>query len=147
VCFVAIGNKLGNYIEADISFEETRLMSVARILVRLDSHPGLLNNLNIETVSGSFIQPLEYEGILFRCHICHIYGHEVVECKMPFKGKFRGTTGVDLHVAPRRSNLETEVLGDIFVEATKDLDSRLGRGWNPCATTGIGPLGKGIDLS
>jgi hypothetical protein len=42
VCFVAIGNKLGNYIEADMSFEETGLMSVARILVRLDIRPGLL---------------------------------------------------------------------------------------------------------
>jgi hypothetical protein len=66
---------------------------------------------------------------------------------MPFKGKFQGTMGEDLHAALRRSDLATEVLGDIFVEATKDLDSRLGRGWHPCATTGIGPLGKGIDLS
>jgi hypothetical protein len=36
VRFSAIGNKLGEYIEADFSFEDTGLMSMARILVRLD---------------------------------------------------------------------------------------------------------------
>jgi hypothetical protein len=36
VHFEAIGNKLGDYIEADMSFEETGLMFVARILVKLD---------------------------------------------------------------------------------------------------------------
>ena len=36
VSFSAIGNKLGEFLEADFSFEDTGLMSVARILVRLD---------------------------------------------------------------------------------------------------------------
>jgi hypothetical protein len=122
-------------------------MSVARILVRLDLRPGLLKDLTIETVSGSFIQPLDYEGIPFRCHRCHIYGHGVAECKFPFKGKLWGSTGEDLLVASRRSDLATGVSGDISVEATKVLDSGLGRGWHPCTSTGIGPLGKGTDLS
>jgi hypothetical protein len=39
VRFSAIGNKLGEFIEADFSFEDTGLMSVARILVRLDLRP------------------------------------------------------------------------------------------------------------
>jgi hypothetical protein len=42
VRFATIGNKLGNFIEVDMSFEETGLMSVARVLVRLDLRPGLL---------------------------------------------------------------------------------------------------------
>jgi hypothetical protein len=55
------------------------LMSVARILVRLDLHPGLLKEMTIETASGSFIQPLDYEGIPFICHSCHAYGHGVAD--------------------------------------------------------------------
>ena len=55
VHFSAIGNKLGEFIEADFSFQDTCLMSVARILVSLDLRPGLLKELTIETASGSFI--------------------------------------------------------------------------------------------
>jgi hypothetical protein len=49
VHFSAIGNKLGEFIEADLSFEDTGLMSVARILVRLDLRLGLLKEMTIET--------------------------------------------------------------------------------------------------
>jgi hypothetical protein len=56
VCFSTIGNKLGEFIEVDLSFEDTGLMSVARILVKLDLRPGLLKDLTIEMASGSFIQ-------------------------------------------------------------------------------------------
>jgi hypothetical protein len=59
--------------------------------VRLDLRPGLLKELKIETASGTFLQPLDYEGIPFRCHRCHAYGHGVADCKLPFKSKFRGT--------------------------------------------------------
>jgi len=147
VHFEAIGNKLGDYIEADMSFEETGLMFVARILVKLDLRPRLLKYLTIETTFGSFIQPLDYEGIPFRCHRCHIYGHDVVECKFPFKEKLRGTTGVDILVASRRSDLASRASGDIPVEAKKDLASGLGRGQHPYSSFGIGSLGMGTYLT
>jgi hypothetical protein len=52
VRFSAIGNKLGEYIDVDFSFEDTGLMSMARILVRLDLRPGLLKELTIEMTSA-----------------------------------------------------------------------------------------------
>jgi hypothetical protein len=35
-CFSTIGSRLGDFLEADYSFEETGIMTVARILVHLD---------------------------------------------------------------------------------------------------------------
>jgi hypothetical protein len=81
-------------LEVDFSFEDTGLMSVARILVRLDLRPRLLKDLTIETTSGSFLQPLNYEGIPFRYHRCHAYGNGVADCKLPFKGKLRSSLDV-----------------------------------------------------
>ena len=89
VRFSAIGNRLGEFLEVHYSFEDLGLMSVAGILVRLDLRPGLLKELKIEATSGSFLQPLDYEGIPFRCHRFHSYRHGVVDCKLPFKGKSR----------------------------------------------------------
>jgi hypothetical protein len=94
VHFSSIGSRLGEFLEADYSFEETGLMKVARILVRLDLRPGLLKEMKIKTSSGTFLQPLDYEGIPFRFHRCHAYGHGVVDCKLPCKGNFRGTWDV-----------------------------------------------------
>jgi len=42
-------------LEADYSFEETGLMTVARILVWLDLGPGLLKEIKIKATSGIFL--------------------------------------------------------------------------------------------
>ena len=84
---------MGNFIEANMSFEESCHMSVARILVQLDLRSGLLQDLVFESSSGSFVQTLDYEGIPFRCQKCHVYGHRVVDFTLPFKGKSRFTKG------------------------------------------------------
>ena len=82
---------MGEYLDADFSFEEIGIMSMAKILVSLDLRLRLLKELTIVTTSGSFIQPLDYEGIPFRCHRCHAYGHGIVDCKLPFKNNTRGS--------------------------------------------------------
>jgi hypothetical protein len=40
---------------------------------------------------GSFIHPLEYEGIPFRCHRFHVCGHDIADCKFLVKGKLQGS--------------------------------------------------------
>jgi len=82
-----IGNKLGIFIEACISFEESGHMSVARIMVQLNICLGLLQELVIDSSTGSFVQTLDYKCIPFRCHRFHVYGHGVADCTLPFKGK------------------------------------------------------------
>jgi len=78
-CFSTIGRRLSNFLEDNYSFEEMRLMIVAKILVRMDLRLGILKEMKIKTTSGTFLQPLDYEDIPFRCHIFHAYGHGVVD--------------------------------------------------------------------
>jgi len=87
ICFSAIGNKLGEYIEVNYFFEFTGLMSMSRILMRLDIWSRILKELMIEMASSSLLQPLYYEGIHFKFHRFHAYGHGIADCKLPFKGK------------------------------------------------------------
>jgi hypothetical protein len=125
VCFTTIGNRLGEFLEANYSFEETRLMTVARILVQLDLRPGLLKEIKIKTTSGIFIQPLDYEGILFRCHRFHAYGHGVVKCTLPFKGMFRGTLVASSGPALDNKRPDLGDMGDTMVGSSREGDS----GW------------------
>jgi hypothetical protein len=44
--FKAVGNALGSFLDADMSFLDTGLMCVARILVRMDMRDGLADILS-----------------------------------------------------------------------------------------------------
>lgn len=48
--FAAIRNWIGKYIEANMSFQKMRMISMARILVTLDLRKGLAEDLEIETL-------------------------------------------------------------------------------------------------
>ena len=53
---------------------------MAQILVGLQIYKGLADRLPIESTSGTHIQPLDYEGLPFRCHRYHELGHLVAKC-------------------------------------------------------------------
>lgn len=53
---------------------------MAQILVGLQIYKGLVERLPIEYTSGTHVQPLDYEGLPFRYHRCHEWGHLVSEC-------------------------------------------------------------------
>jgi hypothetical protein len=88
--FTSIGNRLGIFLDVDMSFEKTSLMTMERILVNIDIRQGLEFELEIETSSGSFIQLLDYEGVPFQCHRCHTLDHLVAQCTFPFRGMMGG---------------------------------------------------------
>jgi hypothetical protein len=121
VRFATIENKMGSFIEADMSFEESGHMSVARILVRLDLRSSLLQEFGIESMSGSFVQTLDYEGIPIKSHRCHAYGHGVVDCTLPFKGKPCFTKGDEQPVEQARPSTDVRLEEGGFEAATKDL--------------------------
>jgi len=83
--FRSVGNRLGEFLEADESFLETKQKRIARILVNINVREGLGDE--IELVLGSYrhIQKLDYENIPFRCRRCHEYGHLVADCKLPLR--------------------------------------------------------------
>lgn len=80
--FMAIGNCLGEFMAADMNFEATGQMTVERILVHMEFKKGFPPDIGVVTPKGRLIKLLDYEGIPFRCHKCHHYGHMVDSCPM-----------------------------------------------------------------
>ena len=83
--FKSIGNKIGEFLEADNSYLDTRQRKMARILVNINVREGL--GEEVDLVLGPFhhTQKLDYENIPFRCRRCHEYEHLVEDCKLPLR--------------------------------------------------------------
>jgi hypothetical protein len=107
--FAAIGNLLGCFLEVDMSFENTGYMSVARILVRINLRQGLLQEITIDSAAGTFVQTLDYEGIPFWCHHCHVYDHGVADFPLPFKGSRSKAKGSGSPSPLRERTLEDQL--------------------------------------
>ena len=83
--FAAIGNYLGEYVCSDRTFQASSFYTVAKILVKIDLKLGLSSEISVKTKDGDFSQVLDYEGVPFRCHRCHAYGHLVASCRYPYR--------------------------------------------------------------
>lgn len=78
--FRTIGNTVGSFLEADMSFLKTKNRAMARILVSLNPGGGLPQKVNLQYKEYVFEQILDYEHLPFRCHTCHEYGHLAKDC-------------------------------------------------------------------
>ena len=63
--FKRIGDALGTYLEHDKSYEQSRIMTMARILVHLDTRAGLEEKITLHRRHFSLKQLLDYEGVPF----------------------------------------------------------------------------------
>ena len=70
-----LGNTLGTFLEADVSFLETGICCLGKILVLLDMRNGLAEDIVIKKGDFVFTQPLDYVGLPLHCNRCHSYGH------------------------------------------------------------------------
>ncbi|XP_059076623.1 uncharacterized protein LOC131875916 [Cryptomeria japonica] len=59
---------------------EKKVFSYARICVEIDLNNPLPDSLEFFIGSASWIQPLDYESLPFRCRFCHEYGHLQRQC-------------------------------------------------------------------
>lgn len=80
--FKRIGDALGTYLEHDKSYEQTGIMTMARILVHLDTRPGLEEKITLHHRHFSCKKLLDYEGVPFRCRRCHKIGHLYKDCPL-----------------------------------------------------------------
>ena len=80
--FRRIGDILGTFLEADLSFLETKEKKVARILVNLNIREGLAEAIILEWGPDPITQILDYENVPFRCRRCHVYGYPAASCKL-----------------------------------------------------------------
>ena len=82
--FKMIGNTLGTYLEADLSFLDTGVCCLGKVLVLLDLRNGLATDILIKKGDPEFYQLLDYLGIPFCCNRCHAHGHLIPESTLPF---------------------------------------------------------------
>ena len=83
----AIGNFFGEFVAPDLSFKSSGVMMVACILVKIDLKLGLSTYIQIQPLSCTFTQILDYKGVPFWCHHFHAYGHLLASCSLPFREK------------------------------------------------------------
>jgi hypothetical protein len=76
----AIGNTLGCFISVDKEAIVAPVKMVAKVLVELDIHEGLLESIDIEWRGHHTRQKLDYLGIPFRCTLCRQTGHLRKHC-------------------------------------------------------------------
>ena len=57
----------------------------------IDFRNGLPTDLIIKKGSSEFSQPLDYLGVPFRCYRCHVFGHLMNKCSLPFNKKSSGS--------------------------------------------------------
>jgi hypothetical protein len=77
---MAIGNTLGRFISLDSKLLTRPNKKMARLLVELDIHEGLLETLDIEWRGRTTRQKIDYLGIPFRCTLCRQTGHLRKSC-------------------------------------------------------------------
>ena len=77
-CLETIGNSLGEFLLVDEGSSNLLHSTYAQILVEMNISLGLPADIEIKTSNGSWFQPLDYEGIPFRCRQCHQVGHLAV---------------------------------------------------------------------
>ena len=70
-----------------MSFLETGIYCLGKVLVLLDMHNGLAEDIVIKKGEFVFTQPLDYVGFPFQCNRCHCYGHMLAHCHLPFLKK------------------------------------------------------------
>ena len=85
--FKLVGNTLGTHLETDLSFLKSGVCCLGRVLVLIDFQNGLPVDLVIKRGISEFSQPLDYLGVSFRCNRCHVFGHLMNECSLPFNKK------------------------------------------------------------
>lgn len=82
-----VGEALGEFLMIDKDSYQIYHSTYARILVNIDVSKGLLAEIEIESSLGSWVHPLDFEGILFRCRKCFQTGHVVARCETDKKKK------------------------------------------------------------
>ncbi|GLJ16365.1 hypothetical protein SUGI_0277300 [Cryptomeria japonica] len=75
-----VGEALGDFLMVDVESFDILHPTYARILVDIDASKGLPTEIKLSTPKGLWIQPLNYEGIPFRCRRYFKTGHVAAKC-------------------------------------------------------------------
>ena len=60
-------------------------------MVLLNIRKGIAEEMDFFWEDKHYLQKLDYEGISFRCHRCHVHGHNASQYPFPFNGQGGGS--------------------------------------------------------
>jgi len=109
---------------------------VAKVLVELDIHEGLLENIDIEWRGHHTHQNLDYLGILFRCTLCRQTDHLRKHCTGFMEEELTKESMLELSslIDSPKVNTEDSYPDLLEVEDPSDLDSITGKHKQVCPT-------------
>ncbi|GLJ27825.1 hypothetical protein SUGI_0546150 [Cryptomeria japonica] len=76
-CLEVVGDMLGNILGVDEGIFDLHHTTYAHILVEMDMKRAPLIQLCLQSTNGVSLQPIDYEGIPFRCRHCYQIEHMV----------------------------------------------------------------------
>ena len=79
----------GNLLKQICHLKKSDNMKFSRILVRLNNHEGLKEDIEIKDKNISIIQTSDYEGLPFRCWRCHKYNNLQGSSQLTIRYNFR----------------------------------------------------------
>jgi hypothetical protein len=106
---MAIGNSLGRFISVDPKTLVGPDKKLARILVELDIHEGLLESLDIDWRGHLTRQKLDYLGIPFRCSLCRQTDHLRKSCTGALEDELSEETMLELASNLDSPDLNTQI--------------------------------------
>eukprot|EP00253_Pinus_taeda_P010874 PITA_10874 len=77
-----IGNSIGSFVKIAEATKRGKYNAYARICVYINLADPLPENVKVGYHDTIWKQPIDYEHIPFRCHICHEYGHLYRQCSL-----------------------------------------------------------------
>ena len=102
-----------------MSFLDSGVCCLGKVLVLLDLCLGLVANILIKREDSELCQPLDYLGVPFKCNRCHVYGDVISECSLSFNCLNRNSSSSKIRVfwhvknGGVHSGLKPIVLGEI----------------------------------
>lgn len=82
---ISIGNSMGKFLKMDEDRAIRQIFTFARIYVEVDLSQGLPNHITLNFSNSQWIQPLNYENMVFRCRGCMQTGHLQYDCPLARK--------------------------------------------------------------
>ena len=132
----AIENTLGRFISVDKEAIATPTKMVAKVLVELDIHEGLLESIDIEWRGHHTCQKLDYLGIPFRCTLCRQTGHLRKHCTgfVEEEKTEESMLEISSHIDSPEVNTEDSYPDLLEAKDPADLDSIIGKLKQVCPT-------------
>jgi hypothetical protein len=78
----AIGNLLGHFLKIDEASLHSIDKRLARVLVEVELHAGLMDSIKLEWRGHVMVQRLDYLGLPFRCTTCRLTRHLRKDCRI-----------------------------------------------------------------